>query len=433
MPWYVHEKEGQFCVCKKGSDTPIKGGCHSDKADAVKHMQALYAAEPSSMKYSVLSFTDDLFEDTDDPNVKWLKTWRYSTWEHPMYGKVEITPATGAQFKEHFDSGVFGRDLLVNFDHGLDAAKGGKTGGVVLDVDPREDGIYYKVEFTDKTRQEIEDKEWRYVSPEYWDWYIDKETGEAYENVAADLALTNTPFFKGQAPLNFSELYGMRDVEPKKEEKKTAVKPKGGSEVDELLMKFAEKLGVTISEDDTEDSILAKAETLNETIEPLRRTKEDVDRSRTFKEAFPKEWDRIQALEAKDVATSAKTFADEYSRFTIRDSDGTEYKSVYGFSELVKEKVASSHKKLSEREFRHTDLKELLDLIGDKGIVDYSERGSSRNEEGKQFSENPKLAFSEAVQDVMEKDELEYEDALRVAAQKYPKLYEAYFNSAPRH
>lgn len=426
MPWELEEKEGEFCVVKKGTDTPVPGGCHSKRADAVKHMRALYANEPSSMKYSVLAFTDSLLEATDDPSVKWLKAWRYSTWEHPKYGTVEITPQMGMEFKQHFDDGTLGRDPLINYDHGVDAAKGGKAAGVILDIAPKDDGIYYKVQFTENALAEIKAGEWKYLSPEFYDWYIDKETQDSFENVPADLALTNQPFFKGMPPLNFSEIY---DEKP---EVKEIEKPKGGSEVDELLKKFAEKLGVTLEDDATEESILAKAEKLNETIEPLRKSKEDGERSRTFREAFPTEYERIQKLEAAAIDTDAMAFADGYSRFTIKDGESNEYKSVLGFSELVKEKIAEVHRKFSERSATHKDLKSLLDLIGDKGIVDYSEHGSSRSDTTREFSEDPRLAFSEAVQDVMEKDSLSYEDAIRVAAQKFPKLYEEYFSNIPQ-
>jgi len=426
LPWELEEKEGEFCVVKKGTDTPVPGGCHSKRADAVKHMRALYANEPSSMKYSVLAFTDSLLEATDDPSIKWLKAWRYSTWEHPKYGTVEITPQMGMEFKQHFDDGTLGRDPLINYDHGVDAAKGGKAAGVILDIAPKDDGIYYKVQFTENALAEIKAGEWKYLSPEFYDWYIDKETQDSFENVPADLALTNQPFFKGMPPLNFSEIY---DEKP---EVKEIEKPKGGSEVDELLKKFAEKLGVTLEDDATEESILAKAEKLNETIEPLRKSKEDGERSRTFREAFPTEYERIQKLEAAAIDTDAMAFADGYSRFTIKDGESNEYKSVLGFSELVKEKIAEVHRKFSERSATHKDLKSLLDLIGDKGIVDYSEHGSSRSDTTREFSEDPRLAFSEAVQDVMEKDSLSYEDAIRVAAQKFPKLYEEYFSNIPQ-
>lgn len=41
MPYTVKQNDGKWCVYKKGSSSPIKGGCHGSKTEAVKHMQAL--------------------------------------------------------------------------------------------------------------------------------------------------------------------------------------------------------------------------------------------------------------------------------------------------------------------------------------------------------------------------------------------------------
>jgi len=47
VPWSIVNKGGEkpFCVVKKGEDTPIPGGCHKVRQDAVQHLQALYASE----------------------------------------------------------------------------------------------------------------------------------------------------------------------------------------------------------------------------------------------------------------------------------------------------------------------------------------------------------------------------------------------------
>src|SRR5574342_426969 len=182
MPWEIKHEDGKYCVHKQGSDTPVPGGCHEDRADAIKHMRALYANEPK-MKHSVTAFSDVLLsDDTEDPNVKWLRAWRYSKWDHPQYGEVSITPDLGQRFKTYFEDGTLGRDHLVNYDHGGDPAKGGKAAGQILAVDPRDDGIWYKVKFTDTAKQEIKDGEWRYVSPEYDDW-VNPETGDVFEDM----------------------------------------------------------------------------------------------------------------------------------------------------------------------------------------------------------------------------------------------------------
>jgi len=428
MPWTVKQNDSRWCVYKKGEDTPVPGGCHDSRDEAVRHQRALYAAENSSgsMKYSIVAFSDDLFEDSEDENTKWVKAWRYSAWDHPKYGKIEVNPALGQKFKQHLQDRTLGREHLVNYDHGADAAKGGKAGGTVLDIDPRDDGIYYKVKFTDNALQEIRAGEWKYLSPEFDDWY-NPETGELFEDVPFDLALTNTPFFKGMPPLNFSEIFDEKKPPDKSAPKST----KGGKAVDELLLKFAQKLGIDLEEDSTEEAVLKAAEELNETIEPLRRAKVEGARQRTFREAFPDEYKKMRELEATKIESEAESFADSYARFTIKDGDNR-WKSTFGFSQLVIDEIAATHRKFSEKTASHADLKKLLDLIGDKGIVDYSESGSSRAADGKPRSEDPKLAFSEAVQEVMENDELEYEAAIHMASIKFPDLYDAYLRAVPQ-
>src|SRR3990170_211845 len=511
MPWEVKERDGKHCVFKKGGDTPIKGGCHADRADAVKHMRALYAAEPSTMmKYSAIAYSDDLFiDDAEDQNIKWLKTWRYSTWEHPKYGTVEITPQVGERFANHFHSGTLGREHLINYDHGADAAKGGIAAGVILDIEPREDGVYYKVKFHDDALEEIRSGKWRYLSPEFDDW-VNPDSGEVFEDMPFDLALTNTPFFKGMPPLNFSEVFDQKDfkelgsaqkndlpdsaflyIEPggkRDNEGRTTPRsfrhlpvkeaegsidlphlrnaiarlsqsdtgkgwlsdslrssllskarrmlsnaggnPKGGK-VDELLKKFAAELGLDLDDEMDEDAVIAAAKNLNETIEPLRRAKTEGAKQRIFRESFPEQYKEMQELKAKKIDSEALQFAESYARFTLSDGDNT-WKSAYGFSQLVIDEIAEVHKKFSERSAGHVDLKKLLDLIGDKGIVDYSEVGSSRTAEGKLFSEDPKLAFHEAIVSAMNEDNLEYEAAMEVAKVKYPEMYEKYLRAVPQ-
>lgn len=54
MPWEIRKRGSQYCVHKKGSSSPIRGGCHSSRADAVKHQKALYAKEPTA-SHSILN------------------------------------------------------------------------------------------------------------------------------------------------------------------------------------------------------------------------------------------------------------------------------------------------------------------------------------------------------------------------------------------
>jgi hypothetical protein len=46
MPWNISKREGKYCVVKVGASSPVPGGCHASRADAIKHQRALYANEP---------------------------------------------------------------------------------------------------------------------------------------------------------------------------------------------------------------------------------------------------------------------------------------------------------------------------------------------------------------------------------------------------
>lgn len=55
MPWEVKKNGSQYCVYKKGASTPIKGGCHNTKKEAVDHQKALYAnTEDSAAQAAVM-------------------------------------------------------------------------------------------------------------------------------------------------------------------------------------------------------------------------------------------------------------------------------------------------------------------------------------------------------------------------------------------
>ncbi len=45
MPWSLEVRDGRYCVVKQGESSPVPGGCHDTRADAIKHQRALYASE----------------------------------------------------------------------------------------------------------------------------------------------------------------------------------------------------------------------------------------------------------------------------------------------------------------------------------------------------------------------------------------------------
>jgi hypothetical protein len=436
MPWKVEEQDGKFCVVKKGDGSTVK--CHADRASATKHMRALYANEPNM--YSVMRFDEAVIELTEDPNEMWVQAYRFGHWDHPVYGDVAVDTNVAEEMVQNFRSGVYGDALSYGYEHGLDRAKGSKASGTVIDMEVRDDGVYDKVRFTEPALAEIKAGEWKYISPEHKEVWTDPETGEVHYNVRVGGTLTNDGFFKGMAPLNFSELSAKETDRSAIAEKlggtneETPIESddsKEGGVVDDLTKKFAAVFGVELTEDMDEDAVLAQATELNKIIEPLRNAKEDGEKTQTFREMFPDEYAEHIRLKEDKVERDALSFSEQYSRFTVKDGD-EEKKSPYGFSQKVKDKIAEVHRKFSNREISKEDLKALLDAIGDNGIVDYSERGSARLEDDEEYTPaDPTLAFSAKITELMDTDSLDYEAAMNMARSKFPELYEGYKRAVP--
>jgi hypothetical protein len=139
-------------------------------------------------------------------NTYWIQAWRYSSWDHPLYGEVNVDDNFGSQLIQNYRDQVYGQDLPFDFEHGKDPTKGAQASGWIRDMDMRPDGIYYKVEFTEDAIGEIKAGKWKYISPSYSEAWTNDETGESFDNVPTGGALTNRPYFKGMLPLNFSEI-----------------------------------------------------------------------------------------------------------------------------------------------------------------------------------------------------------------------------------
>lgn len=390
--------------------------------------------------YTAMRFDEAVIEMTDDPNVLWVQAYRFGHWDHPMYGDVDINGDVATDFVQNFKNGVYGNELAYGYEHGLDRAKGSKASGTIIDMEVREDGIYDKVRFTDPAITEIKTGEWKYISPEHKEVWTDPESGETFQNVRVGGTLTNDGFFKGMAPLNFSEL-------STKEVDRSAIAEKlgGTSEdtssvddeieeggvVDDLTKKFAAAFGIELTDEMDEDAILSKATELNAVIEPLRKAKEDGEKTQSFRDMFPDEYAEHIRLKEDKVERDALAFSEQYSRFTVKDGD-EEKKSPYGFSQKVKDKIAEVHRKFSNREIAKDDLKELLDAIGDNGIVDYSERGSARlNDDEVYTPTDPTQAFSAKITEIMESDNLDWEAAMDMARVRFPEMYDGYKRQIP--
>lgn len=215
MPYVMNRNGDQWCVYKKGTSKPVKGGCHPTREKALAHMRALYANVPDArnmMNESILVSLNKAF--AEDGNVIWLEALPAKTWHTIDYGEVPITVDKLQRMVANFKSNVRGQEIATNFDHGTDRAKGNKASGWFRDfkvapslADPNVVSLHAAVELTDEAAKEIKDRQWRYFSMEWEDFWQHPETQDVHQDVIVGGGFTNRPIAKGMVPINFSEVW----------------------------------------------------------------------------------------------------------------------------------------------------------------------------------------------------------------------------------
>jgi hypothetical protein len=436
-------------------------------------------------------------ESTSDGSIKWIdgnKLWvqlyPYDSWDHPMYGVTTVNKYSGMKFAENFNKNVYGQDILTDYEHGLDKAKGRKASGKYLKIEPRNDGVYGLIQFTEEAVKEIENGEWNYFSTEHYPKWTHPSTGDKHMDVITGGALTNKPWVKGMLPLNFSEVFieehpelvgehsdlethdpgfppdprtneddsaetgSRRDTPPAGEDgsvpdRSKTVENKGG-EMDDLEKQLREALNL----DESADIIKAVSEMKDE-VEPLREVARQHSEKRRFSEEFPKEWERMQRLEQDHREDVARQFSETLAQSRVMEKDGDKDKpTTIGLSSLAIEKGREMALKFSEGSVSFADFKDFTNSIFNNGLVDYGTTGSSStdgSDGGEEIPENDprrfseanlaelsgkdvRLLFGEAVmhhkEKLMEDDKLDdkaaYRQAVDIAAERYPELYTRY-------
>jgi phage I-like protein len=407
-------------------------------------------------------FTEKLsaFSEGELSEGVWIHASPKGEFKHPVYGEVAIDDERIARFVRNFENNVFGQDVPIYYEHfGMDQAKGMKAAGWINEMEQRDDGMWWKVKFSEQATAEIKAGEWRYFSPEWYNEWTDPETQVTHKDVAVGGALVNQPFYKNMVPLNFSELaaevanevadwehsepgsgptpreddpddtnaQGVRGPSPDVEPDPDAY------DVEDSMEEFLKKLGelLKLEGEPTEDTVLAAfAEYVNEA-QPIRDAIATANEQQTFSERFPAEFARMQALEESDRANKAQAFSDKYATARVVKTSGEGDDVVttptpYGFSGLAIEKIKDLHLAFSTNTLTEKHISDVFDAMLNNGMVDYSEHGSSRVTEMPATPEDAKMAFAEKVREVVREDQVDQAAAVRIAGEKYPELAKAY-------
>jgi len=219
MPWTKNDAKGHTSK----ADTPKKQKQWTDVANSVlKSCMAEGGTEEScsakavtqangviakledclnNSYYYLTDISDIELEDKEGKKTSWIEVFRVGKWNHPKYGIIEGTTKLFGDFIKNWKDRVLGRDISLDKTH---EPSDGATGWV-QELKIKGDRLLALIEWTPWGIELIEQKGFKYFSPEYRDVYVDKESGKEHKNVLFGGALTNRPFLTDLAPIVLSE------------------------------------------------------------------------------------------------------------------------------------------------------------------------------------------------------------------------------------
>jgi len=124
-------------------------------------------------------------------------------YNHPVHGKIKITPERVARFAENVTNRVRGTDLDIDYDH---KALTTEAAGWVKEAKAESDGLHLLVEWTDDGAKKVKNRSYRYFSPEFADEWSHPKSGQKFTDVLFGGGITNRPFLKDILPINMSDL-----------------------------------------------------------------------------------------------------------------------------------------------------------------------------------------------------------------------------------
>lgn len=170
-------------------------------------------------------------------------------WTHPL-GTIDITPERAKNFASQFKRTVTGQQLPIFYIHSdkgnVSNPRYGQAAGWIVDMKADDkQGVLVDIQFTEEGAKAVTNKEYAYLSAEYFDQIQLPHHELPESDVVVAAALVNRPHLKGMNPLLNSEtghqfLLGQAD------------QPIEGGVMDPVIRQLAETAGIKLTSDQTE-------------------------------------------------------------------------------------------------------------------------------------------------------------------------------------
>jgi phage I-like protein len=364
--------------------------------------------------------------------TSWIQAMPLGNYDHPIYGKIEVTPERVQRLATNVKQNARGVELDIDYDH---KAQTNEAAGWVKDAEARSDGLWLLVDWTKTAYQKIKEKAYRYFSPEFVDEWTHPKTGVVYQDVLFGGGITNRPFLKDILPINASELV-LEGQEA----------PSTGGRMDPKQLRKALRLPEDASDEQVTQAVDALAQA-NEGAGPPGGTGPASDQQQQNPPAGGTGDEGQQASEAalKKLAETnpaikqlmaqmegqAKLLADQQR--TLRLSELQKTTMELGTADNAIPAVVLNELPQVLVEMRPADADKVLGLfkkLSETGLVKLGEKGSERRSERNDAPAEGQDLIHKSVIALMDKDkDLSYSDAMTKVLTEKPELYEGYRTS----
>ncbi len=194
-----------------GAKTPFAVAWTQWKKIYKKAVDSWVVKKASDIAQMVYPVKVEDFHFAEGSNLTDIQVLKIGDWKHPVYGRIKISEKDLNEFVKNFDSKIR-KDLPITEGHSVGSEEKPAIGWFTQLVNKGRDGLWAAIEWTKGGKKLLQEKAYKYFSPEFYSVYEDPETHKTYKNVLVGGALTNRPYFKGLAAVVLSEKYIYKEM-----------------------------------------------------------------------------------------------------------------------------------------------------------------------------------------------------------------------------
>lgn len=353
--------------------------------------------ETSEKKITQMIMYPIAFSEEFDETTTEIQIIPVGFWNHSKYGKMKITEEDIALFVKNFESGVR-NELAITEGHSVASETKPAIGWFKKLMNKGRDGLWAIIEWTEKGKQLIQEKAYKYFSPEFYTNYEDPETRKTRKDVLVGGALVNRPYFKSMPAvvlseeiiikkdsMNIEEII-IKNLEELTDEEKDFLKDNKDELSDEDKAKFASVIEENAETDEEkeerekEEKEKADTDAKKEKDEKEAKEKEDKEKKianeKNNNVLISKETLRILNEKAQQGADANEKLHKQEMAIVVDNLTFSEHNSIATFLPKSKDKVVdfllslteSQVKKFQEIIAELPEIKVFGELGGDSGL-----------------------------------------------------------------